>query len=78
MIVKIGDKYFDSLEQPILLILGDGEKSSLSNMGEQKKFCSFPEGSNIKEIKDFMNVPDKIMELVNYDDEIDYSEESGI
>jgi len=42
MIVKIGDKYYNSTEQPILLILSKEERSHIANMAEdKKKYLSF-------------------------------------
>jgi len=35
-------------------------------MGDQKKYCSFPDESNIDKIKEFMNVPEWILKCVNY------------
>lgn len=54
MKVKIGDKIYDSNEQPIMIILEDFDKENLLNMGEQVKYCSFPENYDIEEIKKFM------------------------
>ena len=44
MIVKIGNVYYNSTEQPILLILSDTEKEHIANMSkDNKKYLSFPE-----------------------------------
>ena len=56
MKVKIGNKIYDSNEQPILLILDDLEKEQISSMRDQTKFCSFPEGSSISLIEKFMDI----------------------
>ena len=37
MIVKISDKYYNSTEEPILLILSKEEKSHIANMADDKK-----------------------------------------
>jgi len=67
MIVKIGNTYYNSTEQPILLILAESEKEHIANMSEEnKKYCSFSDKSNIDEIKEFMDVPESIIECVNY------------
>lgn len=66
MIIKIGNQFFDSSEQPIMLILNNVEKEHISNMGEQKQYCSFPEDYNIKEIKKFMKVPQELLNAVEY------------
>ena len=48
MIVKIGDKYYNSTEQPILLILSKEERSHIANMAEdKKKYLSFPDDYSI-------------------------------
>jgi len=67
MIVKIGNTYYNSTEQPILLILAESEKEHIANMSEEnQKYCSFSDKSNIDEIKEFMDVPESIIECVNY------------
>lgn len=56
MKVKIGNKVYDSTKQPILIIFLGNEQELIGNMQqEDKKFCSFPEDSNIDDIKQFMN-----------------------
>ena len=54
MKVKIGEMIFDSNIEPIMLILEEGDKINIAAMGEQKKYCSFPEFLNEEEIIDFM------------------------
>lgn len=55
MRVKIGDKFYDSLEQPIMIIFDDNEKKHINEMGDLKKYCSYPpEGYTIDEIEKFM------------------------
>ena len=67
MIVKIGNTYYNSTEQPILLILTESEKEHISDMNkDNKKYCSFPDESNIEEVKEFMNVPEWILRCVDY------------
>jgi len=67
MIVKIDNTYYNSTEQPILLILSESEKEHISDMSkENKKYCSFPDESNIEEVKEFMNVPEWILRCVDY------------
>lgn len=56
MQVKIGDKIYDSNEQPILLILEKEDKENISSMIDNNfKYCSFPEKYPIDKIKEFMN-----------------------
>jgi len=60
MIVKIGDKVYDAEEEPIMLILSDSDKENLANMHSDKnKFITFPEGMDIKEVREFMKIEDK-------------------
>lgn len=56
MIVKIGDNIYDSKEQPILIVFDEEDKKLISNMGEQKIYCRFPEGVSIFDINKFMDV----------------------
>jgi len=68
MIVKIGDKYYHSTEQPILLILSKDEKYHIANMAEdKKKYLSFPSDYNIDKAKEILdNVPEWILRCVDY------------
>lgn len=60
MKVKIGDRIYNSKEQPILLILDATDKINISNMDKDKhKFCSYPKGIDIKDIKEFMSLNKK-------------------
>jgi hypothetical protein len=68
MIVKIGSEYYDSTLEPILLILADSEKEHIASMGEQKKYCSFPDDWNMEDIKEFMKVPQEVIDKVNYEE----------
>jgi len=66
MIVKIGNTYYNSIEQPILLILAELEKEHITNMSkENKKYCSSPDENNINKIKEFMDVPEWILRCVD-------------
>ena len=66
MIIKIGNTYYNSTEQPILLILAESEKEHIANMSkDNKKYCSFPDESNIDKIKEFMDVPEWILRCVD-------------
>lgn len=57
MKVKIGDKIYDGDEQPIMIILEDYDKVLISAMSnDNSKYCRFPDGSNIDDIKKFMEV----------------------
>jgi len=54
MKVRIKNEIYDSNIEPILVILEDDEKELIANMGEQTKFCSFPDNYDIEVIKDFL------------------------
>ncbi|MEX2462057.1 MAG: hypothetical protein WD469_12330 [Paenibacillaceae bacterium] len=55
MKVKIGNKVYDSTQQPVLIIFDQGEQELIGSMSpEHMKFCSFPEDSNIEVIEQFM------------------------
>ena len=56
MKVKIGDKVFDSNDQPIMIILSSKDKELISDMEGQTKFCSYPENYKTADIIEFMGV----------------------
>jgi hypothetical protein len=62
MKVKIDNSIYDANEQPIMLIFNSEEEintivNHLSNMKkEARKYCMFPEGFDVKEIKNFMKI----------------------
>ena len=67
MIIKISDNYYNFTQEPILLILAESEKEHIANMSEEnKKYCSFPDESNINKIKEFMDAPEWILRCVDY------------
>lgn len=44
MKIKVGDKIFDGKDQPIMVILTQGDKDNISAMpAETTKYCEFPE-----------------------------------
>ncbi len=52
MKVKIGNKIFDSNEEPIMLILSEEDKININNMHSDKyKFISFPSEMEIEEVR---------------------------
>ena len=55
MEVKIGNRFFSSEEEPIMIVLTDEEKLLISNMDtKSNKFCSFPNNYKSEEIFRFM------------------------
>ena len=56
MQVKIGEKIYDSKDEPIMLILGEDDKYNIERMieGESKYICLPEGGFNEKEIFDFV------------------------
>lgn len=57
MLVKIGDKLYDSEKQPIMVVLSDEEKSLIGDMSnDNHKYCSFPEEISTEGIMDFMQI----------------------
>lgn len=57
MKVKIGEKIYDSNEEPILVILSESDKENIKNMSpDATKYCSFPDTYNLNEIKEFINI----------------------
>jgi len=52
MKVKIGDKIYDTNQEPIMLMLNDVDKENISNMGESNtKYCAFPESMDSDSVK---------------------------
>lgn len=57
--VKIGKKIYDSMKEPIMVILSDSDKQNISNMLEGgSKYCSYPENVPAEQIKAFMETKD--------------------
>ena len=57
MKVKIGDKIYDSEVEPIMVILSKSDRENISNMlPDATKYCSFPDGEPIENIKEFMKI----------------------
>ena len=55
MKVKIGDKFHDSEEEPIMLFMDNDEKVQIANMGvEATKYCSYPESMSEVAVVTFM------------------------
>lgn len=55
MKVKIGEKVYDSNEEPILVILSEDDKENIRNMSPKAtKYCSFPDIYDLEKVKDFM------------------------
>lgn len=56
MIIKIGNKFHDSNQEPFLVILSEKEKQDIRRMGTAKRYCSYPDsGFTMKDIVDFMS-----------------------
>jgi hypothetical protein len=57
MKVKVGEKIYDSEKEPIMLILSESDKENIYNMlPDAKKYCSFPDGTPVEYVKEFMKV----------------------
>ena len=57
MKVKIGKEVFDGNNEPIMVILSEEDKENIKNMlPECTKYCSFPEGFNVEQIKIWMKI----------------------
>lgn len=55
MKVKIKDKIYDSNDEPIMIMLEEDDKSNIKNMGDAKKYCSYPsEGYEPENISSWM------------------------
>ena len=57
MLVKIGDKIYDSEKEPIMIVLQDGDRDDMYRLEENEfRFCFFPKGTCYKKIEDFMTL----------------------
>jgi hypothetical protein len=57
MKVKIGDKIYDSENEPLMVILNDTDKDNIKNMlPTATKYCSFPDTIPLESIKEFMKI----------------------
>jgi hypothetical protein len=55
MKVKIGNKIYNSVEEPIMVIFEDDDKINISMMSDDNhRYCSFPSNLTVKNIEDFM------------------------
>lgn len=55
MKVKIGDKIYDSKNEPIMIILTSYNKFDISNMTDDtEKYCEFPDTMSEEDAKEFM------------------------
>ena len=56
MIVKVGNKFYDGSQEPVMIILEDGEKEAIASMisTDENRFCSYPEDMDETEINDWM------------------------
>lgn len=60
MKVKVGDKVYDGADEPVMVILSNGEKEQIANMPpNHKKYCVYPateewQGNDYKKIKEWM------------------------
>lgn len=60
MKIKVGDKVFNSDDQPIMVILEDYEKELIQQMSPKNaRLCVFPEGHSTEEIQAFMKLEDE-------------------
>jgi len=57
MRVKIGNKIYNSNDEPIMIILEDYNKDHIYNMApEATKYCEFPDTITEEEVKEFMKI----------------------
>ncbi len=55
MKVKIGNKIYDSSDEPLMIVLNAEEKLLISNMApEANTFCTGPSTSGVYELTEFM------------------------
>jgi hypothetical protein len=57
MLVKVGDKVYDSEKEPIMVILSESDRVNISNMLPcATKYCSFPDAMSLEYVKEFMKI----------------------
>jgi len=55
MKVKIGNKIYDSENEPIMIILTEYNKHDISNMTDDaEKYCEFPDTMSEEDAREFM------------------------
>ena len=61
MLVKVGNKVYDSNKEPVMVVLSDEDKANISTMApEHNKYCSFPDtGYTDEQIQEFMLIGDE-------------------
>jgi len=62
MKVKIGNKIYDSENEPVMVILSDGDKKNIANMLEEcTRYCSHPDSwfSTDEDAYDWMESKDE-------------------
>ena len=60
MKVKIGNRIFDSNNEPIMIILGEQDRNNIKNMHENAtKYCCYPSNLEAETIENFMEI-DKV------------------
>ena len=59
MKVKIGNKVYNTEDEPIMIVLSDKDKENISNMGELTKYCGYPKDMDENIIVQFMDIKDE-------------------
>jgi hypothetical protein len=55
MKIKIGDRIYNSEDQPIMIILTKKDKNNIKHMSpDATKYCCYPPGSDVDEILNWM------------------------
>ena len=59
MKVKIGEKIYDSNDEPIMIILGDDDKYNIEHMDPDcSNYCSYPDTMSEEKTLEFMKKDD--------------------
>lgn len=54
MRIKIGDKFYDPNEVPIMLVLNKEDKENIAGMGERSRICFCPDTYDAEDVKKWM------------------------
>ena len=56
MQVKVGNTVYDGLNEPVMVILTDRDKTAILDLDiEDERYCHYPAGMKLKDINEWMN-----------------------
>ena len=68
MKIKVGDKIYDGLEQPVMVVLSESDKENIKNMADEcTKYCQYPDTFTVEQIEKFMKIETNTNEITGKD-----------